>query len=89
MLGIVHQQQENTHEPNRDGDQKAPAEALLAKNKDLEPDGDERQRRFEHRSEAGRHVLLGPEHGAICDHEHQHAKHGQTSPLFACWRGRR
>ncbi len=83
MLGIVQQQQEDAHKPNRDRHQKAPAEALLAKNKDLEPDSDERQGRLEHGSKAGRHVLLCPEHCAIRDHEHQRANHHQTAPLFA------
>ena len=69
--------------PNRDRDQKAPAEALLAKYEDLQPDGDERQGCLEHGGEAGRHVLLCPEHGAIRDHEHQRADHYQAAPLFA------
>ena len=83
MLRIAQQQQKDTDKPDHDRDQKAPAEALLAKNEDLERDGDERQRCLEHGGEARRHVLFCPEHRAIRDHEHQRTNRQQTAPLFA------
>src|ERR1700733_11378636 len=83
MLRVMQQQQEDTHESNRDRHQKAPAEALLTKDEDLKGDSDERQRGLENRGEAGGHILLCPENRAIRNHEHERADGEETAPLCA------